>query len=297
MSKNRKEALMASKTSFIFLCLLLVLASPLAKAESSGLKVFQPGEVIRADEINQNFQEVYELAGQIGSATAGLFWATSSSTFSLDPGENLLPVECPNFITRIVSRVHLIPGVCNGDCGVQLLSEGCSQYHYFRGGRKDPAPSFPEGSSLGPDFSVIDPMLVFTSREQPVSIAIACQKLSGELIDGEICDPNDASAWKVLSREVRSTVISNEWHSELLFPSETNPIPNIAVRVRFDGVIFKELTDRVSFEINGKTLILPRQLETHFSTLTGSCGDKDEDGNFIFECYSSAYAKGVLEVQ
>lgn len=264
---------------------------------SAAPKVFQPGEVIRADEINQNFQEVYELAGHERSSSAGLFWATSSATFSPDPGENALPVECPNFITRIVSRVHLIPGVCNGDCGVQLLSEGCSQYHYFRGGRKDPAPFYPEGFSLGPEFSITDPKLGFTSREQPVSIAIACQKLSGELIDGEICDPNDAFAWKVLSREVRSTMIIKEWHSEFLLPSETNPIPNPAVRFRFDGVIFQELTDRVSFEINGKTLTLPSQLETHFSTLTGACGDKDEEGNSIFECYSSAYAKGVLGVQ
>jgi hypothetical protein len=92
-------------------------------------------------------------------------------------------------------------------------------------------------------------------------------------------------------------MIIKEWHSEFLLPSETNPIPNPTLRHRFDGVIFQELIDRVSFEINGKTLTLPSQLETHFSALTGACGDKDEEGNSIFECYSSAYAKGVLGVQ
>ena len=115
-------------------------------------KTFQPGEVIRADEINANFQEIYNLAlGNSGSGAAeggapGLLWLGSGKlTAILPPDQSLLGVSCPNesqVSNRSVGQIHFIPGVCLGDCNIQTLGKLAPKRLYLR--QAPPRPASPQ---------------------------------------------------------------------------------------------------------------------------------------------------------
>jgi len=237
--------------------LMLVAATPLFAQP----KTFQPGEVIRADEINANFQEIYDLAlGNSGSgATAGgapsLLWLGSGKlTAILPPDQSLLGVSCPNenqLSNRAVGQIHFIPGVCLGDCNIQTLGESCGQTALFKAG--EPATGFPINSDGSP--TERHPFATVTTYSANESLV--CQKLTGAISAGELCDPNDTDTWKVLARGVNRVSTGTVAEGGL----EEHSSGAMVLKVRSASEQYGNYVEKQSFNINGANLLLPNSFK------------------------------------
>ena len=252
---------------------------------SAAPKVFQPGEVIRADEINQNFQEIYNLAGRGGHSSPQLFWAYSGRSIYFPASERMLPLECPDgaWGLRSLSTVHLIADVCVGDCNVQIFQETClvSSRLYRASGTEQAQQIVIDGAE-----PTWDPSLWLKVVEPPTTtVELTCQKLGSPLSDGDICDPEDTASWKVLaSRRKSSTLITlwqNQWDAE----------PPI---IKYSGVTFEELKDRQYFEINGKSVIIPERLKGYWQMREQGLCDTEVSPESPSKCYYSGYAEGTV---
>ena len=227
-------------------------------------KTFQPGEVIRADEINANFQEIYNLAlGNSGFGAAeggapGLLWLGSGKlTAILPPDQSLLGVSCPNesqVSNRSVGQIHFIPGVCSGNCNIQTLAESCAQTVAFKAG--EPATGFPANSDGSP--TKRQPFATVTTYS--ASESVVCQKLTGVISAGELCDTNDTDTWRVLARGVNRVSTGTVAEGGL----EEHSSGAIVLKVRSSSEQYGNYVEKQSFSINGANLLLPDSFKVSF---------------------------------
>ena len=85
-------------------CLLLALASPLAKAATSGLNVFSDGEVIYAEQINENFRYVLESA------------ASNSGCSAQQDGGSVV-ITCADGTSGVLASAGTVVAISNGVFG------------------------------------------------------------------------------------------------------------------------------------------------------------------------------------
>lgn len=228
-------------------------------------KTFQPGEVIRADEINANFQEIYNLAlGNSGSGAAeggapSLLWLGSGKlTAILPPDQSLLGLSRPNesqySSTRSVGQIHFIPGVCLGDCNIQTFAESCAQTLAFKAG--EPATGFPANSDGAP--TKRQPFATVTTYS--ASESVDCQKLTGAISAEELCDTNDTDTWRVLARGVNRVSTATVAEGGL----EEHSSGAIVLKVRSSSEQYGNYVEQQSFSINGANLLLPNSFKVSF---------------------------------
>ena len=115
-------------------------------------KTFQPGEVIRADEINANFREIYNLAlGNSGSGAAeggapGLLWLGSGKlTAILPPDQSLLESLAQmkvRYLTALLGKSILFPESAQGTVTSKLLRNPAPRRLHLR--RASPRPASPQ---------------------------------------------------------------------------------------------------------------------------------------------------------
>ena len=228
-------------------------------------KTFQPGEVIRADEINANFQEIYNLAlGNSGSGAAeggapSLLWLGSGKlTAILPPDQSLLGLSRPNesqySSNRSVGQIHFIPGVCLGDCNIQTFAESCAQTVAFKAG--EPATGFPANSDGSP--TKRQPFATVTTYS--ASESVVCQKLTGAISAEELCDTNDTDTWRVLARGVNRVSTGTVAEGGL----EEHSSGAIVLKVRSSSEQYGNYVEQQSFSINGANLLLPNSFKVSF---------------------------------
>ena len=223
-------------------------------------KTFQPGEVIRADEINANFQEIYDLAsgnsgsGAVAGGAPSLLWLGSGKlTAILPPDQSLLGVSCPSenqIPIRAVGQIHFIPGICLGDCNIQTFGESCGQTAFFKAG--EPASTYPvnsDGSLVRQPFATVT---TYSANE-----SLVCQKLTGGILAGELCDPNDTDTWRVVARGHNRISTGTLAEGRLA----NHPSSAIILKVHSFSEQYGNYLDKQSFNINGLDLLLPNSFK------------------------------------
>ena len=262
------------------LALLLTIATaPLAWAAPH---TFQPGELISAEKMNENFGAVEAS----GAMPGGLISAGRGKIEFIGNSESLFGLACPgNFVTRTTSDFLLIPGVCDGDCGLQQITESCGDYEFY-------------GESVK-----IDPMNLRDNEVPPrLGIKDAGKASMKSMICQRVSDTSDpcrlgSGAWKIIKpafdvKKVSVTLRQRiKMEVGLGFVGDTYPIS-----YEYELKEFVDPYPALTVEINGKRVAFsnhPYQNVVQTRSYGGLCGSTTTKQISLSDCQLTFYSEGV----
>ena len=265
----------------VALCLPLMIIQPLLAAEVPN--TFQPGQVISANQINENFLALAALQDNSSLISAGMgtieFFTESESTLGL---------SCEGqIITRSISDLLFIPSVCEGDCGIQRITESCGDYNFFGEGN----------ISISPwRENLVPPRLGVKTPQNFSNLSILCQRISET---EENCSPEN-SAWKIVEpiheRNQFSITLRQRVKQEInlgILPNDPLVYP---ISFEYEIVQFNSSNSGLTYIINGKEVLFsknPSRSIVSSRSYGSSCGKTTSNGVILDDCRFSFYVLGT----
>ena len=266
----------SSKT---LICLPIIAAASLGQATPH---TFQPGELISADRMNENFSAVEAS----GAMPGGLISAGRGEIEFIVNSESLFGLACPgNFVTRTTSDFLLIPGVCDGDCGLQQITESCGDYEFY-------------GESVN-----IDPMNLRDNEVPPrLGIKDAVKASMKSMICQRVSDTSDPCrpgnwAWNIVKPAFEVKKISVTLRQRIKMEVGLGFVGNTyPISYEYELKEFVDPYPALTVEINDKQVVFsnyPYQNVVQTRSYGGLCGSTTSKDITLSDCRLTFYSEGV----
>jgi len=232
--------------------------------------------------MNENFKA----AENAGAMPGGLISAGRGTIEFVSDAESVFGLACPGtVVTRTTSEFLLIPGACDGDCGLQQITESCGDYEFY-------------GELIHIDQrnlrdNEVPPRLGIKDATRTSMKSMICQQVSDTT---DPCRPGN-TAWKIVKQafDVKKTSVTIRQRVKmeigLGFVGNTYP-------VSFEYEI-KEFVDpypALTVEINGKRVAFsnyPYQNIVQTRSYGSLCGSTTTKDITLSDCQYAFYSEGV----